>query len=144
MKTLTLALTLLLAGTLFAKDAPRGKKKLLAFAAVLTFTIVAASYDAHETLKGLKLGVGVEGNTWLVGSHPSARALYGRDVLQIGLITTPSALAYVFRKWPFYYAGLAGPAAFGAKSIQGGRSWIKFEHPALERRFSPLSLSSLP
>jgi hypothetical protein len=129
MKTLTLALTLLLAVPSLAQDSPRGKKKLLALAGVLTFTILAARYDNYETLKGIRAGVGVEGNTWLVGSHPSARALYGRDVLVIGLTTTPSVLAYVFRKWPMHYAGLTGPATFGVKSIQGGREWAKLEKP---------------
>jgi hypothetical protein len=123
---LAAALILLLAGSAIAQE--RGKKKLLALAGAVAFAIGAAAYDNHETLKGIRAGVGVEGNTWMVGSRPSMRALIGRDVLVIGWTSAPSVLAYKFHKMPFFYGGLGMPVIDGLKSIQGGKSWVALEH----------------
>lgn len=47
-----------------------------------------AAYDIEQTLLGLKKGIAEEGNTFLVGSHPSETALVLRDtgVLSVMLI----------------------------------------------------------
>jgi len=105
------------------KSPKRGKKKLLFLAAAVAFELLAAHYDISETEKGLKAGVAVEGNTFLVGQHPSAAALWGRDALMLGITATPSTLAYIFRNQPFYYGGLAALIVLGAKHIQGGDEW---------------------
>lgn len=105
------------------KAQPRGKKKLLALAGVVGFAIAADIYDVRETEKGLKAGVAVEGNTWLVGSKPKAGPLYRRDLLVIGLTTMPSVIAYAAHHMEFFYAGLVGPVIIGAKHINGGNQW---------------------
>jgi hypothetical protein len=101
----------------------RGPKKLWALAGVVGFAVATDIYDVTETEKGLKAGVAVEGNTWLVGSKPKAGALYGRDLLVIGFTASPSVLAYVFRKPEFFFAGLGGPIVIGCKHIHGGNQW---------------------
>jgi hypothetical protein len=106
------------------KSEPRGKKKLLALAGVVGFAIATDVYDVSETEKGLKAGVAVEGNTFLVSSDkPTAGQLYRRDLFVIGLSATPSVVAYAFHKTEFFYAGLVGPVAVGIKHIQGGNQW---------------------
>ena len=102
---------------------PRGKKKLLALAGVVAFAVAADVYDVRETEKGLKAGVAQEDYTWLVGSHPSARALYARDSLVLGITTTPSVLSYIFHRNELYYGFLSAPVVYGIKHIQGGNQW---------------------
>lgn len=102
---------------------PRGKKKLLALAGVVAFSLATEVYDIRETEKGLKAGVAQEGYTFLVGSHPSAHALYTRDTITLGLLTIPSLLGYFYRKPVLYYSMLSIPAAQGIDHIQGGNQW---------------------
>ena len=101
----------------------RGPKKLLALAGVVGFAVATDVWDVRETEKGLRAGVAVEGNTWLVGSKPKAGALYGRDLLVIGLTASPAVVAYIFRKPEFFFGALAGPIVIGCKHIHGGDQW---------------------
>lgn len=113
-------------GTLYdatPKNPSRGPKKLWLLLAVSAFEQATNIYDTRETEKGLKAGVAIEGNTFWVGSHPSARALYARDLFQLGVVVTPALVAYALRSKPFYYAGLALPAVLAGKHIQAGRQW---------------------
>jgi len=102
----------------------RGPKKLLLLGGVLAFAIAADCYDVSETEKGIKAGVAVEGNTWLIGTDkPTAGQLYKRDLLVIGLTAAPPTFAYIFRGPTWFYAGLSGPVVMGFKHISGGNQW---------------------
>jgi hypothetical protein len=103
-------------------------RDLFALAGAVAFDLGANVYDVRETERGLKAGVAVEGNTWLVGTHPSARALYGRDLLVLGLASTPSIIFHLLHKRPLFYGGLAGPIVYGVEHIQGGNSWKRLLH----------------
>ena len=105
------------------KPEARGKKKLFILAATTGFELIADSYDIHETEKGLKAGVALEGNTWLVGSRPSAKALWGQSSLELGLTMAPAVLSYVFRQTALYYGTAGAPVILAIKHIQGGNQW---------------------
>jgi hypothetical protein len=74
------------------RRSPRRPMKLLAFVGVLAFEVATDIYDVNETEKGLKAGVATEGFTWLVGSKPSTRDLYGQQALVNGIIVSPSVI----------------------------------------------------
>jgi hypothetical protein len=118
---------------------PRGRKNLLALAGAVAFEVVANHYDVSETEKGLKAGVAVEGNTWLVGSKPTAGQLYARDLLTVGILVTPSVVAYIFRRTELFYGGLAGPVVMGCKHISGGNQWkaLLAGHPPTGSQLGP-------
>jgi hypothetical protein len=121
----TILVLLLTTTSLWAQDQPRGKKKFLLVAGASVFEIAANHYDTVETEKGLRAAVAVEGNTWLVGSHPSAGALYRRDALQLGITVSPSILFYKLRQWSLFYGSASAPAGLGLGHISGGRRWAK-------------------
>lgn len=75
---------------------------VLALLAAVAFAIGCDIYDVVLTEKGIKAGVAVEGNTFLVGSKPSALALYLRDSLAIGAATVPAVLALVGHNDPLF------------------------------------------
>jgi len=104
-------------------DRARHPKLLLALAGALAFEQAAAIYDARKTEQGLKAGVAVEANTWLVGTHPTFGRLEAKDFLQLGIATSPSVLAYAFHHEGLFLAGLVGPTVLGVKHIQAGRQW---------------------
>ena len=107
---------------------PRGRHKLWALAGAAGFDIAAGLYDAHETTYGLKHSGGyVEANPWLIGTHPSFQAIEARNVLQLGLCSTPSMLLWMWRKTPLYYAFLGAPVVDGVKHVQGGDAWVRLE-----------------
>jgi hypothetical protein len=118
---------------------PRGHKKLLALAGAVAFEVAANHYDVSETEKGLKAGVAIEGNTWLVGRRPSAGPLYARDLLTDGILITPSVVGYIFRKMEFFYSGLSGPVVMGCKHISGGNKWkaLLAGHPPIGSELGP-------
>jgi len=103
-------------------------KSLLALGGATVFAILADRYDVKWTERGLKAGVAIEGNTWLVGTHPSAGALYKRDALVIGLVCTPSLVGYLTKNKYLTYVMLALPVAVGIGHIQGGNSWRNLLH----------------
>src|SRR3984885_5225133 len=77
---------------------------------------------------GLHDGSGyVEGNPWLIGTHPSYRALEARNVLQMGLAATPGLLSWAWRRKPLAWAFLVGPVVDGVKHLQGARAWVALE-----------------
>lgn len=118
---------------------PRGRKKLLALAGVVAFEVAANHYDISETEKGLKAGVAIEDYTWLVGSRPSAGPLYARDLLTVGILATPSVLAYIFRRMDLFYGFLPGPVVMGYKHISGGNQWkaLLAGHPPTGSELGP-------
>lgn len=90
----------------------------------IAFCVACDIYDVTMTQKGLKAGVAIEGNTWLVGEKPSAKALYLRDSLLMLFCITPSLLLS-FVNPPAAFGTLSGPIAYGVKHILGGRAWVK-------------------
>jgi hypothetical protein len=83
-------------------------------------------YDVAMTEKGIKAGVAVEGNDWLVGQKPSALALYLRDSLVLAFCVAPTALlATVFHNLPLAYGALISPVIYGYVHLQGGLAWKK-------------------
>ena len=95
------------------------------------FLIVAAIigvlgdvYDVTMTERGIKAGVAVEGNDWLVGSKPSAIALYLRDGLVFAMCVAPAVVfATVAHNVPLGYGALSAPVVFGVKHLLGGLQW---------------------
>ena len=98
---------------------------ILALIIVLIFAIICDVFDVTQTEAGLAAGVAVEGNTWLVGTKPTALKLYFRDTLVLLLCSTPSIVAYIYDNPVFYYAFLISPIVFGIKHILGGLAWDK-------------------
>ena len=118
----------LLSATAFAQlpDAPKDHRvpEKAAFAAALTFEVATDRYDISQTEKGLKAGVAIEGNTFLLGTNkPTAGQLWKIDAVFTAITITPSVLAYIFHKKEWFYAGLACPFAYGLRHIQGGKQW---------------------
>jgi len=97
--------------------------ELIYFASASAFALGCQAYDTYMTEKGLKAGVAIEGNSWLVGPKPSALALSLRDVPITLLTAIPALVAFHFDNTGLFYASLAGPIAVGIKHILGGRSW---------------------
>lgn len=65
----------------------------LTLAAVLAALVATDIFDVRMTEIGIKKGVAVEANTFLVGQKPSARALYLRDTGTMILTAIPSLIA---------------------------------------------------
>lgn len=106
------------------KGESRHPRLLWAFTGVVAFAVAADVYDVTETEKGLKSGIALEGNTWLLPSDkPTTGQLYRRDLLVVGLSASPSVVAWIFRRPEFFYAGFAGPVALGIHHIGGGNAW---------------------
>ena len=92
----------------------------------VAFCEACGVYDVVMTEKGLKAGVAVEGNDWLVGQKPSAVALYLRDNLTLALCVLPSLLAGLWaHNLPVAYGLAFMPIPYGIHHIQGGRAWAK-------------------
>jgi hypothetical protein len=104
---------------------PRHAKRLLLLAGSVIFGAAADQYDIRETEIGLRHGVAIEGNSWLVGTHPTYGALMKRDTLLLGLTATPSALGWFFRKKILFYSQLGDPAINGVEHIRAGDAWRK-------------------
>lgn len=89
------------------------------------FVEAADVYDTRETQIGLRHGVAVEGNTWLIGSHPSFRAGLARDQIMIGVSLIAPTLGWV-KRWPLLFGGsLNEPYIVGIKHIRAGNAWRK-------------------
>ncbi len=97
----------------------------ITLAAVLAAVVATGIFDVRMTEAGLKAGVAVEGNTFLVGQKPSARALYLRDSLVTFASALPSLLAMLFHSQPFFYAGLILPVVYAVNHVRGGLGWRK-------------------
>lgn len=98
--------------------------ELLAVAA--SVGVAGDVYDVTMTEKGLKAGIAVEANDWLVGSKPSAVSLYLRDGLVFAMCVIPAVVfAAVAHNVPLGYGALVAPVVFGVKHILGGLQWRK-------------------
>jgi hypothetical protein len=96
----------------------------LFLALAVAFAFGCDIYDVTETEKGIKAGLGVEANTFWVGTDkPSATALYLRDGAVIALSALGSILALVLHVTPLFFAGLVGPVIAGILHLKGGREW---------------------
>lgn len=99
---------------------------LAAFITALAFAVAGDIYDVTLTEKGIKAGVAVEGNTFLVKNNkPTAVALYLRDSLVTGLATAPSIIALAYGNKALFYGFLVGPIVSGVKHVGGGLAWRK-------------------
>jgi hypothetical protein len=95
------------------------------YAAALAAAVAGNAYDIYMTEKGIKAGVGVEGNDWIVGDKPSALALYLRDgLVNLPFIALP-LVSHVLGNDPLAYGTLAGLAVIAIKHVMGGRAWVK-------------------
>ena len=94
-------------------------------ASVLATLVGTDVYDVVMTEKGLKAGVAVESFTWLVGSKPTAVALYLRDSLCMAMAAAPSIIAYAMGSTAAAYGMLAAPAVYAVKHVLGGLAWRK-------------------
>jgi hypothetical protein len=95
------------------------------YAVSVAAAVAANAYDIYITEKGIKAGVAVEGNDWLVGPKPSALALYLRDgLINLPFIVLP-IVAHVFGNAGLAYGSLAGPVVIVIKHVLSGRAWAK-------------------
>jgi len=97
----------------------------LIFAAVVVAMEICDYFDISETVKGIAKGVAVEGNTWLVGPKPSAKALWLRDTLVNALACAPALVAWFLGVHPAAYGFLVAPVISGIKHVQGYLAWKK-------------------
>jgi hypothetical protein len=106
-------------------QAPKHRKDWIAFAGAMAFEQSAAYYDNHETVIGIRHGVAVEANTWLLSTNkPTFGQLERRELLvYVPMVVSPSVIAKLFHKREWFYAGLTAPVAYGAKHIQAGNQW---------------------
>ena len=93
------------------------------FGLSLVAVVAADIYDVVMTERGLKKGVGQEANTWLVGSKPSAIALYLRDSLTIAAVAAVPLGLFLGGSIPAAFGTLAGLGVLAAKHIHGGLQW---------------------
>ena len=92
----------------------------------LVVAVAGDVYDVTLTSRGLKKGLAVEGNTWLIGDKPSTRALYLRDALVLGFCMVPFIAAFLLGNIPVAIGALASPVVYGIKHYHGGlASWKK-------------------
>lgn len=82
-----------------------------------------STYDNIMTQKGLRAGVGIEANSWLVGTKPTAAKLYIRDAVLFGLLFLPSMWGLAIGVSALFYPFLFPPFLLCLKHIQGGRQW---------------------
>ena len=102
---------------------------LLLLVIALLFYFGCDIYDVRMTEKGIKAGVAIEGNTFLLGTDkPTALAEYLRDTVELLIAVGPAIVFLALRKpelKPLFYGALAGPVALGGKHILGGLAWKK-------------------
>jgi hypothetical protein len=97
---------------------------ILYLAGALAFAVGCDIYDVVLTERGIKAGVAVEAFDWLVGSKPTAVALYLRDSLITAFAMLPAiVVGLVFHNQAAFYGCLAAPVVLGIKHIRGGRAW---------------------
>jgi hypothetical protein len=89
------------------------------FAIAVGFAFGADIFDVVESEKAYAKGY-VESFDWLVGSKPTAIALYLRDGMLIAFASAPALILFLLHSTPVAYGALAGPIAAGARHIQGG------------------------
>lgn len=97
---------------------------LIAFLIALLLLAASTVYDVTATEKGLKAGVAIEGNTFLVGQHPTAVRLYLRDSLMGMLSFIPADIAYAEHS-PYFWGALIPPMVYAFLHVRGGQAWGK-------------------
>lgn len=98
----------------------------LSIAVALAVAVAGDIYDVTMTEKGLQAKVAVEGNTFLVGDKPSARALFLRDGVILALCMVPTLLSfYKLHNAPIGYGSLVVPGYYGVDHMLGGLAWRK-------------------
>lgn len=94
-------------------------------AVAVAIAVIGDAYDISLTEKGLAKGLAYEGNTWLVGAKPTAKALILRDGLVLALCLAAPLIAFAVCELPVAIGSLAAPVVFGIKHYLGGRAWKK-------------------
>ena len=97
------------------------------YAVAIAAALAGNAYDIYMTEKGIKAGVAVESNDWLVGPKPSALALSLRDgLINLPFIALP-VVSHILGNDPLAYGTLTGPAVIAIKHVMGGRAWAKLK-----------------
>lgn len=110
----------------------------IAALAAAAIAVGGSAYDITQTVKGIKAGIASEGNTFLVGSKPSAKALILRDTLMALIFVVPSVVTTLIVGGSASFL-LAAPVAFGGKHYLGGRKWAKITGMTPEERVAYLN-----
>ena len=102
-------------------------------AAFFAWALAGLCFDSYETNRGIKAGIGVEGNSWITffyGNKPKLWQLLSVDVpIRVAL----AALAFI--PSPMYPHAMVACASgalavAGLKNIQGAREWLwMFKNP---------------
>lgn len=91
----------------------------------LVFAEACGYYDAHETVIGLRHGVAVEGNTFLIGAHPSFGPQVARDQINVFAALFLPSLGWI-KRWPMLLGATSdAPYIEGMIHIKAGNSWRK-------------------
>jgi hypothetical protein len=99
---------------------------ILLFSVVLALYVASDIFDVTLTVKGIKAGVAVEGNLFLLSTNrPTARALYLRDTAELGMSLIPAVIFFLVHNTPLLYAGAVCPAVMAVKHVLGGLAWKK-------------------
>jgi hypothetical protein len=95
-------------------------------AASFAWALGCLFYDATETQKGIKAGVGVEGNSWITCFYGVKPTLLQCLSIDVPLRTAMAALAFIpSSMYPHVMIGpaVAALSVAGVKNIQGARQW---------------------
>ena len=95
------------------------------FAASIAVGVAGDIYDVTMTSRGLKKGLALESNEWLIGTKPSTKALYLRDGLVLSFCIAPAVIALALGNVPVAIGALISPVLYGVKHYLGGRAWKK-------------------
>jgi hypothetical protein len=83
-------------------------------------------YDATNTQKGIKAGVGVEGNSWITAFYGVKPSLFQCLSIDVPIRIAIAALAFIpTPSHPHVFLGgaVGGLVVAGVKNMQGGRAW---------------------
>lgn len=94
------------------------------FTIAMSLSLAGNAYDIYMTRKGLKAGVAVEGNTWLIGPKPSTKALVLRDSIIQGIVAALPLVLHAVNP-PAGVGALVIPVVFAIRHYLGGRAWMK-------------------
>lgn len=102
-------------------------KDWFVFAGALAFEQYGAVYDAKWSERGIRSGIAVEGNTFLLGTDkPTFWQLERRDLtFYVPILSVAPVVAKLTHHRPWFFGSLSGFAALGVSHIQGGSQWKK-------------------
>lgn len=95
------------------------------FAASIAAGVAGDVYDVTMTSRGLKKGLALESNEWLIGTKPSTKALYLRDGLVLAMCIAPAVVCLALGNVPLAIGALISPVLYGVRHLQGGLAWKK-------------------